>query len=429
MIINMAGGGGSSSVVNAVLSEYKSSGADIAPNTFVEFVGAGITWGAETTVSSATASGYRAKAAALDDNTVVFTYETGSSSSWQMDGQILKFSGGTITVGEVQTVNSYSATKDYCVIPMSANTAVCYGGYGSQNYARHFVMTVSGDTISTSGSGSESSRYIGTGVSGCKVSDTAFIITTRTTASSGAWYAYGYALSGSTISSKTSKSLGSATTHNNYVYLAASVQMSDGVALVFGAGSSSYPTALVAQADSSNTFTFGNATAVGSAAARYFRLVRISDTKALAIYGEGSSTTLPIYAVVLTISGTTVTAGTAVQLSASAAGAFVAAAYLGDGYCLALVDSNAVILKVDGTTITTVSTTATSMTAYTSGDRNVVLFGNGVLAAYGTAANANAYSYGDVDFFIKESADKIDGLTKEKCTSAVAGDVWVLQEA
>lgn len=265
-------GGSGSKIINGIVEEYLASSEDIRANTFVEFVNNTSFTVNSSKYCSAAYYAEQLRAIKLTDTTALVVYNVPGSYA-EIYAQVITISGNTVTYGTQLVVKSYSS--------------------------------------------SEGRYYVGTNFTIARLSDaSALLIYTCSTSSSTDYYhiqATVLTVSGTTITAGTAKSL----TTTNYIgsHLDSVALANSKVMMLYGTTSGAqYANVLTV---SGNSITLASDLSIVSSVAdsysgdRDLRGTLMESGKVFVVYYTSTSVA---YGVVLTVNGTTVTKGTAVQL-------------------------------------------------------------------------------------------------------------------
>lgn len=429
----------SSSVVNGIIEQYKAETSTIDANTFVEFTNKfPITAGTDTQLNTETYSASGANmvsAVALSDDKVFIAHRYSSS----LYGIVCTISNNTITAGTDTQLSSYSDSYEYVSATALSSDKVFVahrsGGSSSStnNRLKGIVCTINGTSISK-GSDTQlttsSNSYEHTSVVALS-NDKVFV------AHRNGSYLYGLicTINGTVITIGGDTQL----SYNNYSYnyASATVLNNDKVFVAFGYydGSDYYLGGVVCTINGT-TITTGTSTKLSSITNAYLfaSATTLSNNKVFIVYYN--ATLSSVYGIVCTINNTTITAGTDTLLvEDSNSGRGLSTNFLGNNQVFVSHGNPSdylygVVCVIKGTTINKGTDTQLSTVTGTSyGGKVAVLSNNKVFIAHSSGGNTH-YLNGIVCSTgantIQASTTRIDGLTKNECTTSTAGDVWVL---
>ena len=318
--------------INGAINEYVvNAGATVNAGDFVEFIQGIVNQGTFNSGDTNYTS-----AAALSNNQALVAYRDSGNSGYGT-AVVLTISGTKISVGNKTVFNNGSTNYISAVALNNSQVLVAYNNGGNSNYGTAVVLTINGTTINV---GTET------------------VFNNGTTANISA-----VALSDSQVL----------------------VAYSDG-------GNSYYGTAVVLTI-SGTTIRVGNKTVFDNRNTGFISAVALSNSRALIAYRHNGS---PYYgtAVVLTISGTTISAGTETVFNSGSTGYISAVALNNSQVLVAYSDGGnsgygtAVVLTINGTTIN-----VGTETVFNNGSTNyisaVALNNSQVLVAYSDGGNSN----------------------------------------
>lgn len=422
--INSISGGGSASVVNGIIANFKASTSTVDANTFVEFVNS-ITSGTNTKLLTETDRGTYISAVALDSTRVFIAHS--SSSSARLSAMVCTISGSTITAGtDVQLSSVSNSANSLCATLIETDKVFIAHRNGSYLYG--LICTISGTTITAGtdtqlSSGLSSYQY----ASVVKLDSTRVFIAHRNNED---LYGLVCAISGTSITAGTDTKL----LTNGYKYISAILTDTDRVFVAHQSRQGSYLSAMVCTV-SGNTVTAGTDTQLSSVtnSAMSSSLALLDAGRVFIAHACTINSTYYFFGTVCTVNGATITAGTDIQLSESTVGNQVFAT---NAVRLA---ANKVFASICGISESFVATCLVV-------DKTVTKVSKKLVGAYGAMSStlsdtdkiflsygydsSNKYLYGIVydisDITIKEPSMVIQGLTKTACTTSTAGEVWVL---
>ena len=424
LIKNPTIAGGSRDVANGIIEEYKSSGNDIDADTFVHFVNNSLTHGTDEELGSSGVTVQPCNSVKLSATKVLVMMADKASSSARLYAFVVTISGTTITAGTAVTVQTgtYYGGAHSVLVATNRVLTVCAT---SNTVAKLLILNISGDTITvTDPEMSFSGTISGSTMTATAIGDNKVFITSEdayivysVTASAATLEAFGNLVSDfSTHASATL--VGSSiffmyqtTSSSNYIIKAVAVKLSD-----YSVGTA------VTIFDSQSTATMSPA------------LTTLDSSRVLVVYGKITSAK---YARVCTVSGNTITLGTQTNtgISTSTSANYLVALLDDDVAMLAYGGASylyGAVLLISGTSIQSATVDTTLDTKSYAGDVQGLLAvdDNKVLAYHAGSTSSSVYGLivsQDTcisDYFT--TADSIDGITVEKCTSTTAGEVWVL---
>ena len=412
--INSISGGGSASVVNGMIENFKASTSTINANTFVEFVN-DITVGTDTQLSTISDTYYAGSVVALDNNTVFAIQGTSSNVAYAV---IYTINGTTITAGEPTLLNITPGRYISAVALSSDKVFVAYGNTASSNLLYAVIYTINGTTI-TAGEPTQLSTQTSSGDHCYAVlleTDKVFI----NHRGGSALYGVVCTISGTTITVGTNTGLASSGT---YEYAKAVMLDYDKVFIAHKSGT--YLSGVVCTI-SGTTITVGTDTRLKNTteSSMYIGAALVDTNKVFVHFGYNQ-----YYAVVCVISGMTITTGKAVSARNFSSTVTVQKVgtnkvFITGGLTLLVAD---VCLVTDTRISTTASDTVLANTSYAgSGTIATLLGANKVFISHRGGLYVSGIVCTDIDASVAPSTDNIQGLTKTACTTSTAGEVWVL---
>ena len=237
----------------------------------------------------------------LDSSKAVVTYQDGGNSSYGT-ACVLSISGTTVTAGT--PVVFESATTSYTSVAMldSSKAVVTYQDGGNSNYGTACVLSISGTTV-TAGTPvvfeSATTDYTSVAMLGSSKA----VVTYQDGGNSNYGTACVLSISGTTVTAGTPVVFESAAA---YVTSVAMLDSSKAVVTYKDGGNSSYGTACVLSI-SGTTVTAGTPVVFEAAASSYISVTALDSSKAVVTYRDDGNSSYGT-ACVLSISGTTVTA-------------------------------------------------------------------------------------------------------------------------
>ena len=434
MLSVKGGGGGSIKVLNGIIEEYKATTDEISANTFVEKVMVNTISNISTETLSSMSTCKAITATKLSESKVFITYSTGTS--YPLYARILEFIDGEITLGDEITIlsklddgNSSSIIQVSCI----SENKVFMVYRGSSSCLSGVVCTIDGMVITK---GSETTLYEGGYDYGTRIAtidDNKVFITFSASLASSYLYAIVCTISGTTITAGTAIQLSTNTNSGKHVSV---VTLSkDKVFIAHSYAGSSYTNLYgMVCTISGTTITAGTDKKISSPSVSifYIRAVALSDDTVFISYGY--NTNYYLYAIVCTISGTTITAGTGTALSSvnySGLSSFpikvskdkVLVIHLDESFYLCATVCNISTRTISkGSAYTLVSANSCSRADF---DLAGAVLNSVLLITHGYAGLFATTCIPDGDT-IKQSTTVIHGLSKTKATATTKGQVWML---
>jgi hypothetical protein len=271
----------------------------------------GIETGLPSVFESATT--YYTSVAMLDSSKAVVTYTDNGNSNYGT-ACVLSISGTTVTAGT--PVVFESATTYYTSVAMldSSKAVVTYQDGGNSNYGTACVLSISGTTV-TAGTPAVFEAANSPYTSVAALNSSKAVVTYTDNGNSYYGTACVLSISGTTVTAGTPVVFESATTYYTSV---AMLDSSKAVVTYTDDGNSSYGTACVLSI-SGTTVTAGTPVVFESAAIDSISVAMLDSSKAVVTYRDGGNSNYGT-ACVLSISGTTVTAGTPVVFESANTG-------------------------------------------------------------------------------------------------------------
>lgn len=414
--------GGSTEVVNGIILNYKAASSTIDANTFVEFVN-NITLGTDAQLSTTSSSYEYASAVTLSADKAFISFRGNSNYLY---GVVCTISGDTITAGTETQISTISSSYQYASATALGSDKVFIAFRGDSTRLYGIVCTISGTTI-TAGQETQLSSTTNT----YQYASVATIGTNKVfIAHQYSNYLYGMVctISGTSISPGTDTMLSSRTA--SYTDSKVTVLDTD---KVFVAHDSSGNNGLygVVCTVSNKAITAGadtQLTAVQDAATP--SAVALSASKVFVAY---SSPMNGLHGVILAISGTSFTISTDMEISSSPSS--IVSAVLANPNRVLIAHSIGQFLYgmvcdiVDANIVASVETRISDVYSSYQFASATVLSTDKVFIAH----RNSSYLYGIVgttpETTIATSANAIQGLTKTKCTTSTAGEVWVLNQS
>jgi len=246
------------------------------------------------------------------DNKTITVYSDIGNSNYGT-ARLLGISGATITaIGSTRIFNTAETTLPVIAHLTDTKTLVAYSDAGNSGHGTAVVLDIEGISI-TSGTAFVFNANATSDFTITPLSETKALVVYSDDGNSGQGTAIILDVSGSTITAGTPFAFNAADTSNISV-----VTLSETLALVTysDVGNSSYGTALVLTVSSSTITASGSEFAFNENTTLYTSVTSLSSTKAVVTYrddGDAGKGT----AIVLSISGSTVTAGTAFVFNAA----------------------------------------------------------------------------------------------------------------
>lgn len=236
--------------------------------------------------------------AALTDSKALVVYQDSSSGAAAI---VLTIDGTDITAGTEKVVSS-SANGAIAVVALSDSKALVAYSWGTSNAAlgKAVVLTISGTTITVPSSHTQFSSDKTYQIVATALTDNKVLVSFKTTACK----AVILTISGTTITVGTAVSVGSMGSS----YQRSIVTLNENKALVTYVDSSGYGKAHVLTI-SETTITVGTGATFNSASTYYISAVVLNESKVLVTYRNNGNSYYGT-AIILTIDGTTITAGT-----------------------------------------------------------------------------------------------------------------------
>ena len=346
--------------------------------------------GSETVFNSALTD--KIVAMALSDSKVLVTYLDNGNSD-RGTAVVLSISGNTITAGSEFVFNSGPTYYASAVALSDSKALVAYIDDGNSSYGIAIVLTVDGTTITAGSKFVFNSTYAYTYIM-VALSSSKVLVAYMDTGNSSYGTAVVLTISGTTITAGTKLVFNGAGTD-----AISAVPLSDSKVLVAyqDSGNSSRGTARILTI-SGTTITAGGETVFNGTYTAYISSVALSDSKVLLAYAVVISTSYYETAQILTITGTTITASGIETYfdTGNADSTFISAVALSDSKVLvAHLDLGsatdyglATILTISGTTIT-VGEAGVFNGGRTYCNSSVRLSESKVLVAYRDVANSN----------------------------------------
>jgi hypothetical protein len=230
-----------------------------------------------------------------------------NGSNYYLYAQILTISGTTITASTPVQCNSYSSYYSSTTLVSSDKVLACYHNDSDGAYLYAQILTISGTTITASTPvqcNNNNSYYISTTL----VSSDKVLVCYRNVSNSNYLYAQILTISGTTITASTPVRCNS---YGSY-YISTTLVSSDKVLVCYrNVSNSNYLYAQILTI-SGTTITASTPVQCNSYYSDFITTTLVSSDKVLVCYRNYSNNSY-LYAQILTISGTTITASTPVQ--------------------------------------------------------------------------------------------------------------------
>ena len=284
--------------INGAINEYVvNAGANVNAGDFVEFIQGKVNQGTFNSGDTNYIS-----AVALSDSKVLVAYRDSGNSGYGT-AVVLTISGTTISVGN-KTVFNNGSTNDISAVALSdSQVLVAYNNGGNSYYGTAVVLTVSGTTISA-GTETVFNRGNTNYISAVALNNSKVLVAYTDNGNLFYGTAVVLTISGTKISVGTETVFNSGTTSD-----VSAVALSNSQVLVAYTdnGNSSYGTAVVLTI-SGTTISVGTETVFNNRYTYNMSAAALSDNQVLVAYRDNSNSNYGT-AVVLTISGTTISVG------------------------------------------------------------------------------------------------------------------------
>lgn len=445
-------GGGGSDIVNGIIESYKSSSEYIAPNTFVEFVNAGMLDTVDGPDELTTALQFGAlsnQAIPIGDNKVLLIY--GSDSGTNKDkiyGNIITISAQTISAGGEQELISGTSYGFHACKISDTSIFIAYGS-GSNYELASSILTISGSTITA---GTQQVWSVGTYTGGNRT--TVYLGNNKVfvahKGASGNRYLYGFtvSISGTTMTLDRQDTLiasGNSGDDIGLISNGSATLLDDGDVFIARPGPNSSPYSAYGQVITISSWTVGTAVALTSVVTNDMQHSFLLSSGAVFIECSGYYTndyaTKYAYGVVATVSSRVINAGAATFIqNANAYGSvleFKPNRLVGMYGSLSSNNFVSIGMNILGTSIEigtpNVIAPAVGVTPAISSARVSMptMAGSNILYEYRTEEYGSEKWYcvlSDTSGLLKVKTSEmyIDGLTKSACAVSSPGDVWVL---
>lgn len=425
-ISSISGGGGTIQVTNGRLEQIKGLSSTVAANMFVDVLNT-TTAGTYRNLTSTSNTYYSIGAAAISSNKVFAMFRAYNSPT--IYGVVCTLSNTSITVGTATEIATDANTTSLYASAVKLDTDKVFVIYGSSTSPMGVVCTISGTTI-TAGQ----SATIATATNGYEYVKAATLSSNKvlTTYRNGN-FLYGSVceISGTTITPGTSTQLASATL--TYTSNSPTPLSSDKVFIAYRSSNYAYGQVCTI---SGTTITTGTETQLSTYNSS-FNGISTTTLASDKVFVTHAGTGNHLNGQVCTISGTTVTPGTAVELS-PLANSYVYASAVALSPTKVFVahqggpSSSSSYLYgttafVNGTSIFVGSDIQIDNSNYASnGASPTAVDSDRVFIAHRKGSYAAAHACNASDLGVMAATSRIKGLTSTECTTSAAGDVWVL---
>jgi hypothetical protein len=376
--------------INGIIKDYHAyAGENISAGDLVEYINGIASTETETSVdtklSATSKAGECFSAVKLDENRVFVAHKYGSDE--YLYGVVAKIVDATITVGTDTAIVSESSTASVIsAVLVSTNTVFIAHNQPSYLYLYGIVVTIDDMTI-TAGTNTRiiSTRYAGSIISAITLSDNKVLIGhCNSTGSSGHLTITICTISGTTISAGTSTEV-SSTAYTCNVISIAKINTNK-VFIAHSYGSDYYLYGMVVSI-SGTTVTAGTDTPISTTAKSgvYNSLCLLQDGNIFIVH---PMTSYVLYGIVCTVSGTTITKGTDTQLNSLTANHRMKAVALKDNKVFIAHNNgnnatdyylNGMIISINGMAITVGSDTALNLSVLAGREILPLLLDNGTI--------------------------------------------------
>jgi hypothetical protein len=265
----------------------------------------GTTITASTPVQCNSYSSYDISTTLVSSDKVLVCYSNGNNGGY-LYAQILTISGTTITASTPVQCNSYYSDYITTTLVSSDKVLVCYRNDSNSNYLYAQILTISGTTI-TASTPVQCNSYYSDFITTTLVSSDKVLVCYSNVSNSSYLYAQILTISGTTITASTPVQCNS---YNSY-FITTTLVSSDKVLVCYYNHSNSCLYAQILTI-SGTTITASTPVQCNSYNSQYISTTLVSSDKVLVCYCNVSNSGY-LYAQILTISGTTITASTPVQ--------------------------------------------------------------------------------------------------------------------
>jgi PhoPQ-activated pathogenicity-related protein len=239
-------------------------------------------------------------------------YRNDSNNNGYLYAQILTISGTTITVSTPVQCNSYNSYYISATLVSSDKVLVCYRNVSGNSYLYAQILTISGTTITASTPVRCNNSYFPIYISTTLVSSDKVLVCYRNNNNNYYLYAQILTISGTTITVSTPVQCNS----NNSDSITTTLVSSDKVLVCYcNSSNNGYLYAQILTI-SGTTITASTPVQCNSYSSIYISTTLVSSDKVLVCYSNNSNGYY-LYAQILTISGTTITASTPVQCNSN----------------------------------------------------------------------------------------------------------------
>jgi hypothetical protein len=234
------------------------------------------------------------------------------NNSYYLYAQILTISGTTITASTPVQCNNNNSDFITTTLVSSDKVLVCYRNNSNNGYLYAQILTISGTTI-TASTPVQCNSYYSYYISTTLVSSDKVLVCYRNGSNNSYLYAQILTISGTTITASTPVQCNSYVSNNSYYFnfISTTLVSSDKVLVCYSNGNNSYLYAQILTI-SGTTITASTPVQCNSYNSIYISTTLVSSDKVLVCYRNGNNGGY-LYAQILTISGTTITASTLVQ--------------------------------------------------------------------------------------------------------------------
>lgn len=473
--INSAGGAGGN-IINGIIKSYLAENEEITANTFVEFVNV-LEPNIDAQISTTDYSTYMPQAVLLNENKVFIAH--GGTTNYYLYGTVCTITNNSIISGESLMLDDkdYASQRKSVVVLDENRVFIAYSradGGSSTSYLYSIVCTIDGTTISKGGIYeighvsytktiqahllSENKVFISfTGNSTipycvvCTINNTS--ITNGNTAGFSSYTYTGYSLFSTVLNeNKVFMIRNSSINGSGNKYLRGIVCTIDGTTITFGedtqlsnvsnSGDKNFSVTLNEDkafiAHSYNSYLYGTLCTIDDTTISVNESIELDD---------GTSSWNDLRVIKLNANKVFIYSGLQCMVciinSSITAGERTILVENGTGQPVSLNENKIYVAyrSSDGflygalyiITDTSITSQKNSLIYNKNSSRIssiVALNNNRVFIAHNTDAFTNLYGIAtivdEVPVVIKKSVDKIEGLTKTKCTTAQKGDVWVL---
>ena len=415
--------GGSANIINGVFEEYLASGEDINANNFVEFVNR---LGQDTPVSTTDNTSTRISAVALDDKRVFLAHSY--NSNYYLYGVVLTLDKSGIAVGtDTALVQATRAGYRISAVKLADGSIFIAHSYDSSNYLYALTCSVDGDTISVgTDTALVTTNNAATFLSAAAIGNSVFISHMLSN------YLNGIVCTVSngsiTNGSDTEIDTGSTLTGNPETVLVGNT-----IFIAYGRSSSTYLFA-IACTISGTTISKGSAVVLEQSASLAGSTISLASLDGSKVFVAHSYNTFRyLYGQVCSVSGTTITVGGDYQLSTTV--------YTGTGIAAVAIGSDKVsifhsytasyylynlVATISNTTITAGQNTPVLTEANSGTFISATQTDNGSVLVAHSSNSGNQLAAIAQGKLIQPTSTTINGLTKTKATETEAGKVWVL---